>query len=85
MTVAHGQVERDQKTHTTSYLLALPWHSLQPLSPEHALFSAVLTLNKNDGQGRPGYFSLGLKGWEGWGSGLNDFRLDRYQTLVLVR
>jgi hypothetical protein len=85
LTTAHVQVERDQKQRITTYLIALPWDSLRPLSPDRPLFSVVLTLNKNDGKGKPGYFSLGLKGWEEWGDGLNNFRLDRYQTALLVR
>jgi beta-glucosidase len=85
LTAAHARIARSERDHTTAYLIALPWETIPPFSPSHPLFSVVLTLNNNDGRGRPGYFSQGLQGWEEWADGLNNFRLDSYRTVVLVR
>lgn len=79
------RVARDEEAGTTTYLVAVPWQRIAPLSPRDPAFSLTLTVNKNDGlQRENNYRSLGLDGWQTWGDGLNNWRLGRYQQVQLT-
>ncbi|MEU0565077.1 glycosyl hydrolase [Nonomuraea sp. NPDC005983] len=82
---AKVEVARDEAAKTTTYLIAIPWDKVRPLSPDRPDFSLTLTVNKNDGQPRDNYRSLGLAGWQSWGDGLNNWKLVQYQQVRLVR
>ncbi|MFD7624216.1 hypothetical protein, partial [Streptomyces sp. NPDC059802] len=82
---ADVRVARDEEAGTTTYLVAVPWNRIAPLSPEDPSFSLTLTVNKNDGVQRDNYRSLGLDGWQTWGDGLNNWKLVRYQQVQLTR
>ena len=81
---AKVQVARDDAAQTTTYLIALPWSQLAPLSPDSRSFSMTLDLNRNDQSGKPGWRGAGLAGWQQWGDGLNNFSLASYQTVLLT-
>ncbi|MFH8514237.1 hypothetical protein ACH4CE_03695 [Streptomyces gelaticus] len=79
------RVARDEEAGTTTYLVAVPWQRIAPLSPRDPAFSLTLTVNKNDGlQRENNYRSLGLDGWQTWGDGLNNWKLGRYQQVQLT-
>ncbi|SFY20299.1 glycosyl hydrolase [Streptomyces atratus] len=83
---ADVRVARDDEAGTTTYLVAVPWKRIAPLSPGDPSFSLTLTVNKNDGVERENnYRSLGLDGWQTWGDGLNNWKLVRYQQVQLTR
>ncbi|MFJ2378051.1 glycosyl hydrolase [Streptomyces sp. NPDC087769] len=82
---ADVRVARDEEAGTTTYLVAVPWKRIAPLSPDDPAFSLTLTVNKNDGVQRDNYRSLGLDGWQTWGDGLNNWKLVRYQQVQLTR
>ncbi|MEU6998404.1 glycosyl hydrolase [Nonomuraea sp. NPDC046570] len=82
---AKVEVARDEQARTTTYLVAIPWERIPPLSPEDPAFSLTLTVNKNDGVDRDNYRSLGLRGWQSWGDGLNNWKLAGYQQAQVVR
>ncbi|MFE6666581.1 glycosyl hydrolase [Streptomyces sp. NPDC057697] len=82
---AEVRVARDDAAGTTTYLVAVPWKRISPLSPRNPSFSMTLTVNKNDGVRRDNYRSLGLDGWQTWGDGLNNWKLTRYQRVRLTR
>ncbi|MEV5675340.1 glycosyl hydrolase [Streptomyces sp. NPDC052179] len=82
---ADVRVSRDAAAGTTTYLVAVPWKRIAPLSPADPSFSLTLTVNKNDGVQRDKYRSLGLRGWQTWGDGLNNWKLVRYQQVRLTR
>ncbi|MEE1770054.1 glycosyl hydrolase [Streptomyces sp. JV185] len=83
---ADVRVARDEGAGTTTYLVAVPWKRIAPLSPGDPSFSLTLTVDKNDGvQRENNYRSLGLDGWQTWGDGLNNWKLVRYQQVQLTR
>ena len=84
MSDAEVQVVRDETAKTTTYLIAIPWGSIEPLSPKTPEFSLTVALNKRDDVDRDNYRSLGLLGWQQWGDGVNNWKLIRYQQVRLI-
>lgn len=78
-------VVRDEMAKTTTYLVAIPWAKIAPVSPADPAFSLTVTVNKNDGVPRDNYRSLGLAGWQTWGDGLNNWKLSKYQQVQLTK
>ncbi|MFC9558652.1 glycosyl hydrolase [Agromyces sp. NPDC056965] len=85
MADAEVEVVRDEDAKTTTYLIAIPWEQIQPLSPEEPEFSLTVAINKRDQVDRDNYRSLGLLGWQQWGNGVNNWKLAQYQQVRLTR
>lgn len=81
---AKVQVSRNEPAKTTTYLVAIPWSGISPLTPGRRAFSLTLDVQKNDGVARDNYRQLGMKGFQQWGDGLNDWKLVNYQQVQLV-